>query len=199
VLSETDGSDVTQAEYTLEQITYGDLLSERRSNASSFYHFDALGSADRLTNSAQTVTDSYVYEAFGTVKAGSGSTVNPFRYVGTLGYYWDADAALHYLSARYYVTMLSRFLPVDPAWLGTGAERYVYVGARPTFRADAGGLDDYMDIGGPGSVGIIRSRACAVPAAVAVAEMYGKVDNRYLDYVVGCLLGRYCGDLRYAP
>jgi hypothetical protein len=38
---------VTQAEYTLQPMTYGNLLSQRRSNASSFYHFDALGSADR--------------------------------------------------------------------------------------------------------------------------------------------------------
>jgi len=44
---------------------YGDLVSQRRSNASTFYHFDAIGSTRFLTAEDESVPISYVYDAFG--------------------------------------------------------------------------------------------------------------------------------------
>jgi len=61
VLLETNAGGTTVAHYTLSEDVYGDLLSQRRDSTSSFYHFDALGSTDRLTSSAAAVTDSYIY------------------------------------------------------------------------------------------------------------------------------------------
>ena len=47
VLLETNASNVTQALYTLSPNVYGNQISQSRSAASSFYHFNALGSAIR--------------------------------------------------------------------------------------------------------------------------------------------------------
>jgi len=88
---------------------YGDLISQRRSSTSRWYHFDALGSTDRLTGADGSATDTYIYKAFGPLAASTGSTTNPFRYVGKLGYY-DQGSGPVYLRARYYQAGLGRFV-----------------------------------------------------------------------------------------
>ena len=97
ILLETDGSNIIQVVYTLEPAFYGSLISQRRSGVDSFYLFDALGSTDRLTNAAATVTDTYIYRAFGEIIASTGSTVNAFRYKGRFGYYDDGAGLPLYL------------------------------------------------------------------------------------------------------
>lgn len=47
-------------------------------------------------------TDKYVYNAWGKVVSSSGSTVNPFQYVGQLGYYSDSFTGLMLLGCRFY-------------------------------------------------------------------------------------------------
>ena len=42
------------------------------------------GSVRNLTSVAGAITDSYVYTAFGVELLASGSTINPFRYVGSI-------------------------------------------------------------------------------------------------------------------
>jgi len=54
ILLETDDAGATQANYTLEPAGYGNLISQRRSTTSSYHLFDALGSTDRLMDSAGT-------------------------------------------------------------------------------------------------------------------------------------------------
>jgi len=44
---ETDSGNSTVAAYTLAPQGYGALVSQRRSGATSFHHYDALGSTDR--------------------------------------------------------------------------------------------------------------------------------------------------------
>ena len=48
----------------------------------SYYHFDGLGSTACLTDAAGSVTDRYDYTAYGEQLSATGSTPNPFRYVG---------------------------------------------------------------------------------------------------------------------
>jgi len=38
------------------------------------------------------MTDAYWYDAFGNVTSQAGGTYNPYKYVGSLGY-WSADSA----------------------------------------------------------------------------------------------------------
>ena len=101
-LAETDGADVTAVKYTNEPQPYGNLLSQRRGSTSSFYHFEALGSTRNLTASNGATSDSFLYDAFGNLVTSSGSTVNPFRFVGQLGYYYDSETGKSYVRRRDY-------------------------------------------------------------------------------------------------
>ena len=130
MLLETNVNGSTVAQYTLSNGAYGNLISQRRGGARGFYHFDALGSTDRLTAAAAAVTDSYTYYAFGEQRASSGTSTNPYRYVGRLGYYRNGTDLL-YLRARYYRPDLGRFLSPGSA--------YVYEGNNAVTRVSASG------------------------------------------------------------
>ena len=68
---------------TVAQYTMGmGLESMRRGEASSFYHYDALGSTQALTDGAEEVTDTYRFNAWGEVLGQTGTTANPHTYVG---------------------------------------------------------------------------------------------------------------------
>jgi len=113
LILETDGGGTTQAQFTLNLGVYGDLISQRRSSTSRWYHFDALGSTDRLTGADGSATDTYIYKAFGPLAASTGSTTNPFRYVGKLGYYDQGSGPL-YVRARWLRPTTGSWLSVDP-------------------------------------------------------------------------------------
>jgi len=136
IILETDGGGTTQAQFTLGLAVYGDLISQRRSSTSRWYHFDALGSTDRLTGADGSATDTYIYKAFGPLAASTGSTTNPFRYVGKLGYYDQGSGPL-YVRARHLRPTTGSWLSVDPV---EGQPRHVYVQANPVIRVDASGL-----------------------------------------------------------
>src|SRR5262249_55152597 len=117
VLLETDAADATQYGYTLEPALYGNLVSQYRVStaAAQYFHFDGLGSTDRLTSAAGAVGHSNVYDAFGRIvqsQTGIG-VVNVFRYVGRLGYYYDAELTQYYVRARHYDPRRGRFLSKD--------------------------------------------------------------------------------------
>jgi RHS repeat-associated protein len=109
-----------------------------------YYLFDGLGSTDRLTDASANVTDNYIYQAFGTIVASSGTTVNAFRYVGRLGYYYDSDLVRYYVRARHYDATLGRFLSADPflqsALQSSSTGFYRYCNNQPINSVDPGGL-----------------------------------------------------------
>ena len=88
-------------DYVLEPQQYGNLLAFKGPvvTAARYYHYDGLGSADRLTNASRTVTDSYAYSGYGEPQLAAGPTTNPFQFVGRLGYYADNVTKLTYLRA----------------------------------------------------------------------------------------------------
>jgi len=138
VLLETDVSNNTQVTYTQTPDIYGNLVSQRRGDTTTFYHHDALGSTLALTVSDESVTDTYRYYAFGETLTSTGSTTNPFQYVGNLGYYNEAALSLQYLRARYYQPSTGRFVSADPVHEGTNW--YVYADASPVSVSDPSGL-----------------------------------------------------------
>jgi len=138
VLLETDGNGNTQVTYTQTPDIYGQIVSQRRGNSTSFYHHDALGSTLALTDGNEAITDTYRFYAFGETLTSSGSTINPYQYVGNLGYYNEAALSLQYLRARYYQPTTGRFVSVDP--IRDGVNWYVYVSNRPLTMADPSGL-----------------------------------------------------------
>jgi RHS repeat-associated protein len=58
-----------------------------------------------------TVTDTYRYDAYGTLLEQTGSTTNPYLYRGEP---YDAELDAYYLRARSYQPGTGRFLTTDP-------------------------------------------------------------------------------------
>jgi RHS repeat-associated protein len=140
VLQETDQTNTTQVTYTLEPLVYGNLVSQRRGSATGYYHFDGLGSTDRLTDGTGTALNNYIYRAFGVVQFSSETTTNLFRYVGQLGYYANPDLVQQHVRARSYDPQIARFVSTDPVGFTCGPNLYAYTGNLPTSEVDPEGL-----------------------------------------------------------
>ena len=140
-LFESDNNKNMTVAYTIDP--GGHLISQRRSGATSYHLYDLLGSTRKFLDSGQTVTDSYSYYAFGEVRTYSGSTPNPFRFVGQFGYYDDPSTDFQYLRARYYTPAWGRFVSVDPVrQLGGNTlllPAYAYAASHPTVAVDPSG------------------------------------------------------------
>ena len=119
---ETNLEDATWAVYTQaprggvypERSEWGEVVSRRGGGITHFYHFDALGSADRLTDESQNTAVSYLYRAFGQQTILSGSSANSFTWVGKLGYSWQWQTDDYWLRARVHQPSIGRFLSLDP-------------------------------------------------------------------------------------
>jgi RHS repeat-associated protein len=116
---------------------YSPIVTLRTNNANWTYLRDGMDNVRRILNDSQQVTDVYYYEAFGNITSQSGTTVNPFRYVGALGYYRDQTTSLYHVGARYYSPQVGRFWTRDP--MGTAAHDYAYAESQPTFAVDPSG------------------------------------------------------------
>jgi RHS repeat-associated protein len=92
-----------------------------------------------LLDGDQDVTDTYSYEAFGNLMASTGSTANPYRYVGLLGYYQTGSPVLH-VGARCYAPWSGIWLQGDSIRYVDATNRRNYVGNNPLFYSDASGL-----------------------------------------------------------
>jgi RHS repeat-associated protein len=94
-----------------------------------------------LTDASGSATDSYVYDAFGSQIATSGSTPNRYGFTGEQ---FDDDLGLYYLRARYYNQSNGRFLSRDTYPLNQIRprewNRYSYVAGDPVNAVDPSGL-----------------------------------------------------------
>jgi len=140
ILQERDETGAVTAEYTAEPGLYGNLISQNRGGVESQYHFDAQGSTLALTSDSQQVTDTYSYSAHGEVTESTGSTVNPFQYLGQKQYYRDNATAHYLIRRRPYGPTRARWLTVDPRKLIDGPNLYRYVHNRPTISVDPSGM-----------------------------------------------------------
>ena len=113
-LSELDSANATQVVYTNEPVHFGSVISQRRGSATHWLHADALGSTRILTTSTGTASDTYLYDAWGNIVTSSSTTVNPFRWVGRYGYYFDTVTGLFYIRARTYQSTVAWWTSVDP-------------------------------------------------------------------------------------
>ncbi|ELS31336.1 MULTISPECIES: RHS repeat-associated core domain-containing protein, partial [Pseudanabaena] len=112
---------------------YGhDLISENRNSMKSFYIYDGLGSTRALTNAAGTVTDSYNYDAYGTLLNSTGSSENSYRFAGEQ---FDKNLNQYYLRDRYYNQGVGRFTRSD-SYQGNisnplSLNKYLYANGNP--------------------------------------------------------------------
>jgi RHS repeat-associated protein len=106
----------------------------------SFYDFDALGSTAGLSGDGGAYTDSYVYDPFGGLLHQTGTSGNPFQFVGALGVTADGNG-LDFMGARQYDVSMGRFTTMDPLRLGGMDQNlYRYAGNQPTLIVDPSGL-----------------------------------------------------------
>ena len=140
VLAETDGTGAITAYYVYGEELISKILPD---GTASYYHYDSRGSTIALTNISQNVTDAYAYDSFGNVANSSGSTENPFKYLGSHGV-MDEGNGLNYIRERYYYPELGRFVTKDPLMGNDGdtqsLNRYVYALNNPIILIDIDGL-----------------------------------------------------------
>ncbi len=117
------------------------LVSMRLSSTNYYVGCDHLGTAWNVVtlDNDDTISATYTYTAFGTpTTVGEDSTGNPYKYVGTLGYYHDSESSLMLLGARYYNPRPGRFLTIDP--IKDGMNWYAYAANNPMRFVDPTGL-----------------------------------------------------------
>ena len=80
---------------------------------SHFYITDPFGNVVALTDPTGAVTDTYRFDPFGNVIGRSGTTDNPFTFVGAFGA-MSEPSGLYFMRARFYEPEMGRFISVDP-------------------------------------------------------------------------------------
>lgn len=109
-----------------------------------YYHFDELGNTLFLTDANGVQTDKYVYNAWGKVVSSSGTTANPFKYVGRLGYYQDAGTGLYWVGTRFYDPDAGVFTQRDMA--KDGLSWYSYTSGHSMVAVDPWGEAELVDV-----------------------------------------------------
>ncbi len=200
VLVETDGENETF--YVREP--GGDLIARATGQTRQYYFFDRLGSTIAMVPAVEgNPTDRLFYTPWGElVTSGSrastvGTTANPYRYVGELGYYYHhQDAGLQdwmQLGVRFYEPELGRFERRDPVrqdWLSGWA----YSDLRPTITVDPTGLVVWQRATVIGAVVVAVKTARCITRAIKEADA---INDRNKDktahcYAV-CRVTRKCG------
>jgi RHS repeat-associated protein len=120
----------------------GPSLDERWSlDNESYYLSDALGSTIALTDVFGDLTTLYEYEPFGIASEIGSPSTNRFQFTSRE----NDGTGLYYYRARYYSPTLRRFISEDPfPDSSLSANRFAYVGNRPTVRSDPLGLIDVI-------------------------------------------------------
>ena len=134
-----------QSGVVTKQFTYGlDLISQRQAASSTthYYDHDGNGNVRYLTATNGTISDTYTYEAFGTVIASTGTTPNDYRYSGEQ---YDPNLGFTYLRARYLNPNTGRFLTRD-SFAGNvfdppSLHRYTYCANDPVNHVDPSGRE----------------------------------------------------------
>lgn len=140
VIQEQDGLGNTTAQITYEPVKYGQLISERRSGVDHHHHHDGQGNTRALTNDSGNVTDTWVYTAFGTVEARTGTTESPYQFGGEYGYQTDSLTGDIYIRERIYEPLISRWLSTDPIPFEDGVNLYEFCHNNPITYIDPSGL-----------------------------------------------------------
>jgi RHS repeat-associated protein len=127
------------------------LIDATSGNAVRFFHYDRVGSTLALTSGAGAVTDAYAYSPYGVLLGHTGTSPQPFTYVGKFGVRGEPAANLYHMRARYYDPVSARFLCHDPLWPRLAETRsldsYAYVNENPLAFIDPKGEDGGGDMG----------------------------------------------------
>jgi RHS repeat-associated protein len=112
-------------------------LGQIRSDVTSYYETDGMGSVSSLSNSSGANAQSYTYDSFGNLTDSTGSVITPFRYTGRK---FDSETSLYFYRARYFDPQIGRLISEDSLGFGAGdVNFYNYVGGDPTNYRDPSG------------------------------------------------------------
>jgi len=134
--------------------THGlDLIAQQRSGSVRYFSYDGHGSTRLLTDTSGAVTDTYLYDAYGTLLTSTGSTPNNYLYCGEQ---FDPDLGMYSLRARYYQPQTGRFWTMD-SWEGTQPDplslhKYLYAHNNPVNRIDPSGHFSLIEISIVGAI-----------------------------------------------
>jgi len=139
LLEEVDPSGNGLARYT-QGAGIDEPLSEFRAGTTSYYQQDGLGSVSSLTNSAGVLANSYTFDSFGQLTAHTGTLINAFQYTGRE---FDSETGIYGYRARYYDSVVGRFLSEDPIGFAGDHNFYAYADNDPVLYVDPLGLVQY--------------------------------------------------------
>jgi RHS repeat-associated protein len=136
IVEEQDASGTTQATYV-----YGNAIDEvlamDRTGQTYYYHQNALGSTEAITDSTASVVERDAYDAYGSPTALPSAIGNPYLFTGRQ---LDAETGIYFYRARYYDPGKGRFLQRDPLEYVSSMNLYEYARSNPINRSDAFGL-----------------------------------------------------------
>ncbi len=140
VLAELDANGNEKCYYTRGT----EIISQERNGAISYYLTDGHGSVRQLADSTGTITDTYVYDAWGNLISSTGDTENSYLYCGEQ---LDSTTGLYYLRARYMNPATGTFISMD-TYQGTifdptSLHKYLYANANPVTYCDPSGYSSY--------------------------------------------------------
>lgn len=143
LIEEREGDGTLTASFIYNGI--GEPVAMVRGSDTYFYHYDARGSIEAVTDASGEVVERYSYESYGKVSITDVSGVsriesaigNPFFFTGQV---FDVETGLYYFINRFYSPLLGRFMSRDPIGYLDGTNLYAYVGDDPINFIDPFGL-----------------------------------------------------------
>ncbi len=184
VIVEYDGSG-----QELRRFVYGPGIDEPicmiTSQATFYYHFDALGSVVALSDQYGNLLESYSYSPYG-IPSTLSAVGNPYYFTGRR---FDPESGLYYYRARYYGPTLGRFLQVDPIGYAGGMNLYVYVGNNPINWIDPEGQYAFVD----DIIFSVGGAVVAVTAKYIVDTLHGHTGTMQ-EYIATAIGGAVTGE-----
>ncbi|HMS56848.1 MAG TPA: RHS repeat-associated core domain-containing protein [Fimbriimonadaceae bacterium] len=121
----------------------GRIVGEKRNGQHRVLIPDPQGNVIKVRDGSGTLLASYNYWPYGGLRTSTGSIVNPWRYSGTWGAYFDGER--YYIRARDYRPDLTRWMTVDH-WVFS-ANPYLYCESNPATRFDPSGKESLHAVG----------------------------------------------------
>ena len=153
-----------------------------------YHHADERGSVIFLTDGAGQVTDSYAYDPFGVPAGASGSTENPFRYLGRLGVMAEGEEGLYLTYRRPYDARTGRFLAREPFPREDDpslVNRYQYAAGDPVNQYDWNGESPQGSAAGANAAGSFVDSQEYAAGKKATEKVIGEVVTRNKKMVEG--------------
>jgi RHS repeat-associated protein len=134
LIAESNGSGAITAVYVYLN---GQPLAKIEGTQVYYYHNDALGTPQKMTDSSGTVVWAVDYNPFGEATITVSTITNNLRGIGQ---YFDAETGLLYNYFRDLNPASGRYIEADPIGLRGGINLYAYVGNSPVNYTDIFGL-----------------------------------------------------------